>query len=258
MSHKNPRLVLLGALALLLLLPLSAAADDFAGKIEKAHGNAWETQAAFSTDIVVNFGGNTMIDGQMITDTPAGRSRFELKDGTVLVFDGQDAWTSPEDSAFQGARFHVLTWPYFLAAPWKLDDPGTHLKDLGKQPYKNGEKLKAARLTFDSGIGDSPDDWYVVYRNDKNQLAGMAYIVTFGTDVAEAEKEPHAITYHDFKKVDGVMIPTRWEFWNWSAEKGIFGDPIGEVTLKNPRFVNTDGKTFANPGNSRREDAPGR
>lgn len=259
--HRSTRIMALGVFVAVLAPAMSIASSGsgaaFAAAVEKAHGgDAWNARTAFAADIVVNFGGSTVIDGKMMTDTPVGKTRFELEDGTVLVFDGQDAWTSPADSKFRGTRFHVLTWPYFLAAAMKLDDPGAHLEPMGPQPFEDGEKLDAARLTFGENVGDSPDDWYVVYRDRSNQLAGMAYIVTFGKSTDEAEKEPHAITYHDYVQVDGVAIPTRWKFWNWSAEKGIFGDPIGDVALDDPGFVSYDSADFVEPSNARREAAP--
>lgn len=249
------RIVLTATVACALALPVTA--ENFAVPIEKAHGGeAWDAQSAVAADIRVEFGGNLMIDGRMITDTPVGQTRFELADGTVLVFDGKDAFTAPADSKFQGTRFHVLTWPYFLAAPMKLDDPGAHLEALGKRPFRDGKSLDAARLTFGDGVGDSPDDWYVVYRDDDGQLAGMAYIVTFGKSAEEAEKEPHAITYHDYKKVDGVSLATRWTFWNWNEKDGLVGEPIGKVTLDNIQFVEPAADAFKGPKDARKEAAP--
>ena len=264
MIHFDPRSRALVALvvSLSLLTALGAEADhdgsNFAASIEAAHGGeAWNAKQAITADIVVNFGGNRMLAGSMTTDTPVARTRFELEDGTRLVFDGEMAWTSPADSTFQGTRFHVLTWPYFLAAPMKLDDPGAHLESLGKKPWRDGQQLEAARLTFGEGVGDSPDDWYIVYRDAENRLAGMAYIVTFGKSKDEAEKEPHAITYHDFQEIDGVAVATTWKFWNWSEAKGIEGDSIGDVSLSNIRFTKAKRRTFKQPKDARPEPAPG-
>ncbi|MEM8931563.1 MAG: hypothetical protein AAGE94_10325 [Acidobacteriota bacterium] len=243
--------------ALVLASPL--AAEGFVEAVERAHGEAsWDRQQVLQADIVVEFRGNTMIDGTMWTDTPVGKTRFELADGTVLIFDGDTAWTSPADAAFQGTRFHVLTWPYFLAAPMKLDDPGTHVETLGDRPFAEGRALPAAKLTFDAGVGDSPEDWYVLYRDPAtDHLVGMAYIVTFGTAVEKAEEEPHAIVYSDPVEVDGVTLFQRWVFHDWSAEKGIFGDPIGRVELSNLRFVEPAANAFERPADAREEAAPG-
>jgi hypothetical protein len=246
-------------LALALALPIAgtASAETFARAIEEAHGAAaWDTHAALETSLRVEFGGNTILEGTMLTDTPVARTRLELADGTVLLFDGREAWIAPPESTFEGARFHVLTWPYFLAAPMKLDDPGTHLEPLGRRPFRDAQELEAARLTFDPGVGDTPDDWYVLYRGDDGRLAGMAYIVTFGKTVTAAEEEPHAIVYDGWVEVGGVHMPTEWTFHQWSEERGVYGDPIGRVELAGPRFVEPPAAAFAPPPRARLTPLP--
>lgn len=252
------------ATALLLLLAAGAAADEpsarsFAEKTEAAHGgDVWNGKQALAAYITVSFGGERLFTGKMLTDTPVGKTRFELTDGTVLVFDGETAWKSPADSEFQGTRFHVLTWPYFLAAALKLDDPGTHLEDLGTQPYRGGRSLPAARLTFGDGVGDSPDDWYVIYSHPKtHQLQAMAYIVTFGKDAEAAEAaEPSAIVYDNYVDVEGVKIARNWSFFKWNPEDGVMGDQIGEVQITQPAFVTPAADAFEAPEDAEEAPAP--
>jgi len=93
-----------------------------------------------------------------------------------------------------------------------------------------------AKLTFEKGTGDAPDDWYIVYKNPKtNVLEGAAYIVSFGKGVEEAEKEPHAIKFNDFTIVEGIPLATNWTFHLWTDVDG-YGGQIGEVKLKNIKF----------------------
>ena len=133
----------------------------------------------------------------------------------------------------------------------KLRDPGSNLSILGNR-LLGARQHVAAKLTFHQGVGDTPDDWYIVYADPQTgYLMSMAYIVTFGKDLAEAEKEPHAITYDGFDNVDGVVISTRWNFWNWSPAEGIHGMPIGDAALSNVRFVEPGERTFARPANAR-------
>lgn len=259
--HRTHRTLLvslatLGVAAALMAQPVMAK-SGFAKGIEKAHGkSALQQQQAVQARLVVEFGGQTMIEGTLLSDTAGGKVRIDLDNGTQFVFDGSEAWTSPAASEVQGGRFHVLTWSYFLLAPFKLQDPGAHLEKLGKRPYEGEKTLDAAKLTFASGTGDSPDDWYVLYRNAQKQLQGMAYIVTFGKGLAEAEKEPHAITYHQPVEVDGVTFSSHWQFWNWTEADGIHGDPIGQVKLSDIRFVTPDASSFVAPKDSRPEPAP--
>jgi hypothetical protein len=236
----------------------AAAAAAFAAPIEAAQGlAAWRAQQALQTDIVVRWGDRVGLDARMTFTTDLGRSRLRLADGTIAVFDGQHAWVSPASSGFERARFHLRTWPYFLAAPMKLRDPGTHLEPLGDRPLRPGTTAPAARLTFAPGTGDTPDDWYVVYRDPASSLlAGLAYIVTYGRSAGEAAKEPHAVLFSDFKAVAGVQIPTRWTFYPWSERQGAGGEPIGEVQLSGLRFLTPAPDAFVRPADSREDALP--
>jgi hypothetical protein len=216
----------------------AAVAIDFVGPIEQAHrAEPWRSKGALETRIEVDFGGRRALEGRLVFSSDAARSILEPTSGATAVFDGKTAWVSPNAEAFPGARFHLLTWPYFAAVATKLRDPGTAIEVLGPR-QELGRSFDTARLTFAPGTGDAPDDWYVLYREQgSNRLAAMAYIVTFGTDKAKAEAEPHAIVYEDFVDVDGVPVSTRWQFYNWSEQQGIHGDPIGEARLLDPRWV---------------------
>lgn len=258
MSLKVRLTLILAAAVLAASSPAAAQfAEVFAGPIEKAHGiDAWRSKSAVAADITVAFGGQTVLDGTLVMDPSGGHVRIELEGGAVMGYDEGDAWVSPADAEVPNPRFHVLTWPYFLAAPMKLRDPGTHLEDLGTRPFRDGRQLPAARLTFGDGVGDTPDDWYVVYRGENGRLVSMAYIVTYGKSVAEAEEEPHAVTYEDFEEVEGVAVAHRWQFFNWSEAGGIAGDPIGKVTLANVRFVEPAADAFTRPADARSADLP--
>ena len=234
-----------------------SAADRVAQRIETAHGmSAWQTRPVFATDIRIHFGGATMIDGTMLYDHARGRVRIEQVDGTVLVFDGRQAWISPASAEAAMARFHLLTWPYFLAAPYKLRDPGSLLTPHGRHPI-DGIDHVTARLTFDSGIGDTPDDWYVIYEDpETSRLAAMSYIVTYGTTVQEAGQEPHAIVYEDFEEVDGAAISTRWTFHHWTLEKGPGSPLMAGAQLANLRFEDLDESAFERPPDAREAPLP--
>ncbi len=232
-------------------------AEDFAAPIERAHSaDGWREKHALQSGIVVRFGGNTILEGRMLTTPSMSRTRLDLASGPVAIWDGADVWVAPAAAEFPRARFHALTWPYFLLAPIKLRDPGARVALLGERNLR-GATFETAKLSFESGVGDTPDDWYVLYRSpESGRLAAMAYIVTFGTSLEEAEREPHAVTYDEYTDVEGVPVPTRWTFWMWSEEQGIHGEPIGEVTLVDPEFVAPPEDAFAPPEGARKEELP--
>jgi hypothetical protein len=125
----------------------------------------------------------------------------------------------------------------------------------------DGVDYDVARLTFAGGTGDTPDDWYVLYRDPQtSRLAAMGYVVTWGRDLEQAEAEPHAIVYDDFTPVGGAMIPTTWRFYRWSLEDGIQGDPIGRLELTGVHLVESLAElpegVFARPADARAEEMP--
>jgi hypothetical protein len=208
-------------------------------------------------DLDLTFGGNPVLSGSMLYDPHTNRVRLDVRDTAILIYDGERAWISPASANVPQARFHLLTWPYFLAAPFKLRDAGSHLETTGLRP-RDGVGHETALLTFDGGVGDSPDDWYVIYEDpETGLLAAMAYIVTYGGVTAqEAGGEPHAIVYHDYARIDGVMLSQRWTFHHWSDEAGPHGEPIGAASLSNLRFVEPAERAFAVPAGVKEDRLP--
>lgn len=234
-------------------------ATGFALRVESEYGaDIWHGKSALEADLTVEFGGNTIIDGRMIMKTDTSRVRMEMKNGTVLVFDGEHAWVSPADAQFPMARFHLLTWPYFAAVPFKLRDPGANLQSERGRPTVGESQYDLARLTFEAGIGDAPDDWYLLYRNrETGTIDYMAYIVTYGDDAEAVQNaEPHAIRYEEFERIDGVLIPHDWHFIAWSEEDGPHGDRVGRARLSNARFVEPAVGAFDKPEDAREDELP--
>ena len=220
--------------------------------VESAHNKqAFLNNKMVSFDIVLSFGGSERLNGSidMLTDT--SQLRINKKDGSAQIFDGEHLYVTPADANTQGARFSAFTWTYFFALPYKLTDNGVNIEIKNKMPMSNDTMMNAFKMTFDAGIGDAPDDYYVVYTNDNNQIKAAGYIVTYGgTSTQKAEENAHAIVYDDYQIVNGIPIATSWKFYNWRAEKGIYDDPIGQATISNITFSNGVGDTFTAPTNS--------
>lgn len=238
--------------------PAAPVPITYATGIEAFHNKAvWDTKKAIAFDIDIQFGGQPVLQGRITTLTSTGQVRIDLTDSlqSRMIWTGTEAVVSPASSPAGGARFHVLTWPYFLAAPFKLQDPGARLEETGTAQVDD-RAASTARLTFASGTGDSPDDWYVVYKEAATEeLLAMAYIVTFGKSLSDAEADPHAIVYKGYEMVEGVRIATDWTFTGWSQEGGI-GEEIGAATLSNLAFAEPEPGFFEVPADHRVEALP--
>ena len=126
-----------------------------------------------------------------------------------------------------------------------MTDPGTVWNPYSDSTL-NGKTYDSAKLTFESGTGDADQDWYIVYADQEtNLIYTAAYIVTANKSKEEAEKDPHAIVYEDYKQVNGVPIAQKWSFYEWSEQDGLT-NKLGQADLAGIRFVEVD-STFFNP-----------
>ncbi|MCI4667494.1 MAG: hypothetical protein MRZ79_04980 [Bacteroidia bacterium] len=219
---------------------------SFSKKIEAAHNlSGWNEKQALSFDFQLFFGGQERLNAKILMEPDFGRISIKTKDGAEMYYLEDKTYLFPEDAAYKNPRFDVLTWPYFLAVPFKLNDPGTQLASHDSLPL-NGKKYQVEKLSFSAGTGDAPDDWYKVFKDPETDLLkALVYIVTYSRSQEDAEKNPHAIVYDEFREIGGVTIPTKWAFRNW--KDGEFGDKIGEADLSNLAFIIPDENTFKLP-----------
>ncbi|UBZ11104.1 hypothetical protein LDL79_03045 [Leeuwenhoekiella palythoae] len=225
---------------------VTTTSNPFVDNIASAHNKAaFAAQEAVAFDLQLMFGGNERINATISMLTNSSKIRIDKTDGTQLIYDGSQVYSAPQGAIPDGARFDIFTWPYFFAFPFKLQDPGVNIQELANDA--EGQ----FKLTFEGGTGDTPDDWYIGYLDEENRVEATAYIVTFGDKTIEnAEAAPHAIAYSDYKEIEQVPLATTWKFYNWSEEKGNFGDPIGEAHLSNIRFFEVEDGFFEKPESS--------
>jgi len=226
-------------------------ADNFTTAIEKAHHKENFLSHTFvAYNLKLSFGGKPRIDAKITQATDGSKIRIDYNDGKSVVFNGVEVFGFPTDAKFKGARFDIFTWSYFLALPYKLNDPGTNW-ETSKTNKWGGKDFVTNKLTFNDGVGDTPKDWYIIYKNpETNLLEGTAYIVSFGKDLAKAEANPHAIKYANFKDFNGVPFATEWTFHNWNIEEG-YTDKIGEGVVSNVKFVEKEASFFEKPAQSK-------
>jgi hypothetical protein len=221
---------------------------------QEAHGlHAWWGKEVVVADAEIVFGGNTIVDGTFYFEAHGPHSRYDRKDGVSIIFDGQTAWVTPADAVAPKGRFHVLTWPWFIMAPFKMQGDGINLTDM-QMVEMAGEAYNTVLQTFGEDMGDTPDDWYRFYINPKTQFVdAMAYIVTFGKGFEAANASPSVIKYFDYVDAEGAMISTRYEFWYWNSEthSTVGESPKGIGTVSNIRYKKSQQVDFTVPSDAR-------
>lgn len=240
--------------------------EQFVHSIEAAHQKAEVySKEVIQFELNLMFGGKSRFNG-IISMTPDG-SLIKMEDSSkTVIWDGEEVLVSPDTASIKGTRFDVLTWSYFFAAAYKLSDPGADMEAMGERNLtvtgsetadSNGVDYNAGKLTFKNGVGDSPDDWYLVYQDKETGLmAAMAYIVTYGGKNQEkAEEDPHAITYEAYAEIEGIPFATQWNFWTWS-QAGELGKLLGEASLSNIKFLKKSADFFQPAQNSKIVEKP--
>ena len=221
--------------------------ESFVQKAEIAHQKeAFKNLEAVQFDFKLLFGGKERMDAKMTLLTNSSKGLIEFKNGSKIIYDKDKVFYSSDVPSEKSVRFDAYTWSYFFMFPYKMSDGGTIWT-----PYENNatnkEQFEIQKLSFKSGTGDAPDDWYVVYSNKETHLVEqLAYIVTAKAKKEEAEKEPHGIQFKNFQTVNGIPIATKWQFCSWN-EKDEFGETIGSASLSNIKFITVEPDTFT-PG----------
>ncbi|MFT6996937.1 MAG: hypothetical protein ACJAQ4_000682 [Cryomorphaceae bacterium] len=219
-------------------------------KIEEAHSKQdFLSKDVVQFDIILKFGGTERLNGSMTLATNSSRGHISYENGKDLYFDQNKVFVSPETENTASARFSAYTWQYFFLFPYKLSDPGTNWSKV-TEANLNGNVYNSQKLTFGDGVGDAPDDWYITYSDSESNLMEVAaYIVTAGSTVEEAEEDPHAISYHDYKDVDGIVLAHSWQFREWRKDSGLTRQ-LGSAELSNFKFIEADKSDLLAPEGS--------
>jgi len=201
--------------------------------IESAHGKAelFENQViCFNLDMTF---GSTKSLMKIMTTPNSSSVRVDKSDGTSTIVLNGDVYTNADSTNWARERSSLFTYQYFFMLPYKLSDEGTKWERLPEMKIKE-QMMDRAKLTFERGTGDAPDDWYIVH-SDKvtHMINAVGYIVTGGgTSIEEAEEHAHAIEYLDYRKFDKVPIATTWNFYRYNKEVGL-GSQIGQGIIRN-------------------------
>lgn len=117
------------------------------------------------------------------------KNGVEVKDAAVLeekMKEGKSIWIN--DS-------------YWLVMPFKLRDQGVHLKYVRQDTISGGYAAEVLELTF-SGVGNTPDNKYEVYVDDRDNLIKQwAYFKQ-----ASQEKPDRIWPWDNYKDHNGVLI----------------------------------------------------
>lgn len=125
----------------------------------------------------------------------------------TIGFDCKEVWITPDKAAFgKGSPrfYHNLRW-YFHAFPFVMADPGINYEVL-PQKEMNGRTYDAIKISYNAGVGDAPDDYYIAhFDTETHQMYMLLYTVTYFQ--GKPGDKYNALIYDDWIKVNDLLVP---------------------------------------------------
>lgn len=143
--------------------------------------DAWNAKRYLQFDFVVESGGKEIARHSHLWDKFTGRYRVQgkMRDGRSYCMlyddihkrsgqafiDGRLTESKEREEKLQYGYNRFINDTYWLLMPWKLKDPGVHLRYEGLQKDSaSGEKYEVVHLSFDR-VGLTPKDQYWAFIN---------------------------------------------------------------------------------------------
>ena len=182
-------------------------------------------------------------DTRQLVDTWASRAVHTVPDTAGIAFgwDGQQAWVSQPDAEAlpRSPRFWALTPYYFVGVPFVLADPGVNLELAGEMTVE-GRPMDLVRATFGEGVGDAPDDYYILLVDrETKRVGGVRYVVSYPGFFPEGGHGPEKLmTYDGEQTVAGITLPTTYRTFALTLEQNAvtIGDVVTNTTLTEVSF----------------------
>ena len=219
-----------------------------AGKIVwdamEAHGglDRWYSNGpiAFQFNYQPLDGGTPRNTYQMV-DTWRSRARHRSVSDPEQQYgwDGEQAWLKAKDSTVfaYNTRFWSLTPYFFMAQPFVLAGEGTNLQLLEQIDFED-KMHDVVKVTFDSGTGDAPDDYYILYFDTRSRkLAVIRYIVSYPGYFKDGGHLPEKfMELTGEQTVEGISFPKRYKTY-WLTDENKPGEHITDIELSEIEFL---------------------
>jgi hypothetical protein len=148
-------------------------------------------------------------EGNEVTTTNLN-SREALIEGETanIGFDGNQAWfLNKSDGEYKGYEplYYYNLMFYFYAMPFILADDGINYAEAEPLVF-DGITYPGIEITYDAGVGETPEDRYVLYYNSETyKMEWLGYTVSFVPGIDK--KELHFRKYSDWQEVNGLLLP---------------------------------------------------
>jgi hypothetical protein len=124
-----------------------------------------------------------------------------------IGYDGKNVWLQSKGNIpYEGnPKFYYNLMFYFYAMPFVVADDGIMYEDVDPLIFEN-KIYPGVKISYDSGIGESPEDEYIVYYDpETGMMVWLAYTVTYFTK--EKSEKWAFINYNEWQVVNAIKLP---------------------------------------------------
>lgn len=180
-------------------------------KVFDAHGGIDKWNSLKSLEFTMN-----KPNGDEITTTDLKNRKSLIRmPNHIIGFDGYSVWLKNKDTAqYKGnPKFYYNLMFYFYAMPFILGDDGINYETVAPLVFEE-TSYPGIKITYESGIGESPEDEYIVYYDSEtHQMVWLGYTVTYFSK--EKSNEFNFIRYSNWQTVEGLLLPEMLTWYNY-------------------------------------------
>jgi len=106
----------------------------------------------------------------------------------------------------------------------------------------------AVKISFDTGVGESPGDFYIAhFDTETHRLRFLLYTVTYFS--GESNENYYGRMYDEWQEVGGLLLAAKTQSYSWDPEKRQLNEAGGVTTYSNIEFETQppDDSMFAPP-----------
>jgi len=181
----------------------------------KAHGGLKKWRSAptvsFKTALLPA-GADSALVHRVTVEQGARRAYLDFPEMDARIsWDAEKAWSENWKGPFP-PRFIALLSYYLMNLPWLAADRGVILSEPGTgRLWDDPIEYVTVKMTFEAGVGDTPDDYYILYLDPRSyRLKAAELTVTYADALPpDVDVMTEVIVYEEFTTVDGLTVPTK-------------------------------------------------
>jgi hypothetical protein len=219
----------------------------------EAHGGLerWRSAPTMRfTDAFLPAGAESALESHVTVEMSSRRAYLDFPAmDAQIVWDGEKAW-SVNWQRRTPPRFLALLSFYFVGLPWLTADPGVHLSEprTGTLPDDPTEYI-TVKMTFGEGVGDTPDDYYLLFIDPSTHLLkATEFTVTYADVLAPDEEFKKDLgIFETYGEFEGLKVPTRFPIYvdgelagTYEWREVSFSQPFDDSRMKMPDGVVID------------------